>query len=280
MSDEERMKMMKSRAIEAGNRMAATYDQVGPRFFAYLGRRLVELAEIPVGTTVLDVACGRGAVLFPAAERVGPQGRVIGIDVVDGMVTETNAEIQRRGLTNTEARVMNAEALNFPDDSFDVVTCGFAIFFFPTVAETLAGFRRVLKPGGMLAVSTWGRDDERWKWMGELYDAYRQPTMPWTAPTVNRFNNEPGLREIMSEAEFEQVRVIGEDPEFAYADEETWLAVQWSHGNRFRLEMMPPDVLEKFKAEAFEKIQVNQGPNGFHHLLPTLFTLAMKPKTV
>ena len=57
------------------DRVAATYGRVGPRFFAHFGRRLVELAQIPAGADVLDVATGRGAILYPAAGRVGPRGR-------------------------------------------------------------------------------------------------------------------------------------------------------------------------------------------------------------
>jgi SAM-dependent methyltransferase len=48
------------------------------------------------------------------------------------------------------------------------VFCGFALFFLPYLAPTLAEFRRALKPRGRLAVTTWGRDDERWAWLGEL----------------------------------------------------------------------------------------------------------------
>jgi hypothetical protein len=54
------------------SQVAVTYDRVGPRFFSHFGRRLVALAQIPGGAHVLDVATGRGAVLFPAAECVGP----------------------------------------------------------------------------------------------------------------------------------------------------------------------------------------------------------------
>jgi ubiquinone/menaquinone biosynthesis C-methylase UbiE len=57
------------------NRSAPTFDQVGPRVFADLGRQLVEFAQIDPGTEVLDIACGRGAILFPAARQVGASGR-------------------------------------------------------------------------------------------------------------------------------------------------------------------------------------------------------------
>lgn len=62
------------------DRASGTFDQVGPRFFSYFGRRLVEIAQIPSGSRVLDVATGRGALLFPAADSVGPHGQVTGID--------------------------------------------------------------------------------------------------------------------------------------------------------------------------------------------------------
>jgi ubiquinone/menaquinone biosynthesis C-methylase UbiE len=59
---------------------ASTYDCIGPRYFSHFGQRLVDLAQIVPGTKVLDVATGRGAVLFPASTRVGSRGHVIGID--------------------------------------------------------------------------------------------------------------------------------------------------------------------------------------------------------
>jgi hypothetical protein len=156
------------------------------------------------------------------------------------------------------------------------VCCGFVIFFLPHLADSLAGFQRVLKPGGLLAVSTWGRDDERWKWMGEVFDAYLPPDAPKSPSGPSRFNNAAGMEAIMGEGGFEQIEVIEEDHEFVYANEEAWWAVQWSHGRRWLLEMLPPDALAKLKDEAFEKIQVNREADGFHQLMPTLFTLARK----
>ena len=111
-------------------RSASSYERI--RYFPIFGQWLVETAQIPKGSQVLDVACGRGAVLFPAAQRVGPNGNVIGIDLAEGMARETNMEIQRRGLKQAEARRMDAEHLIFPDSSFDFVLCGFSLQFFPT----------------------------------------------------------------------------------------------------------------------------------------------------
>jgi O-methyltransferase/aklanonic acid methyltransferase len=61
------------------SRAASAYDRVGPQFFTHFGRRFVDLAEITPGARVLDIASGRGAILFPAAEQVGTDGSVIGI---------------------------------------------------------------------------------------------------------------------------------------------------------------------------------------------------------
>src|SRR5687767_12336015 len=124
--------MMESNAVNKKDilqgvftRSASSYERI--RYFHIFGRWLVETAQIPEGARVLDVACGRGAALFPAAERVGPGGQVIGIDLADGMARETGMEIQRRGLDQAQARQMDAEHLTFPDSTFDFVLCGFAL---------------------------------------------------------------------------------------------------------------------------------------------------------
>src|SRR5687768_9715614 len=151
-------------------RSASSYEHI--RYFPIFGEWLVETAQIPKGARVLDVACGRGAVLFPAAQSVGPNGHVTGIDLAEGMARETQVEIQRRGLNQAEARQMDAENLTFPDSSFDFVLSGFSLQFFPHLDRALSEFRRALKPDGHIAVTTWGADDERWDWFEDLRKAH------------------------------------------------------------------------------------------------------------
>ena len=140
------------------DRAAATYDRVGPQFFTHFGKRLVDSARLVPGQEVLDVATGRGAVLFAAVERVGPSGRVRGIDFSADMVRETMVDIRTAGWQHVTMQQMDAEQLDFEAASFDAVLCGFALWFFPHPYRALDQFFRVLRPGGRVGLTTWTED--------------------------------------------------------------------------------------------------------------------------
>lgn len=76
------------------DRAAASYERVGPSFFSYFGRRVVEMVGMSEGSRVLDVACGAGAVLLAAIGRVGPSGIVVGVDRAGAMVDRPRGEIR------------------------------------------------------------------------------------------------------------------------------------------------------------------------------------------
>ncbi len=258
-------------------RAAATYDTIGPQFFAAFGRRLVELADIPISARVLDVATGRGALLFPAAEHVGASGYVNGIDLAEPMVQATNDEIKRRGIANADVRVMDAEQIQFADETFDVVTCGFALFFLPQVQRGLREIRRVLKSGGRVALSTWGDDDKRWAWHYELLKKYLPPRPePQDTKSSRRFDTPDKMIAHVSEVGFRDARVIGETAAFVYANADTWWQTQWSHGSRSVLEMLSPDALAHFKHDVFAEFAARQLPNGLPRRMSVLFTMATK----
>ncbi len=271
------------------SQVAGTYDRVGPRFFSHYGRRLVALAQIPSGAHVLDVATGRGAVLFPAAACVGPRGRVVGIDLAEAMVSETAQELTSLGVPNAEVRHMDAEDLQFPDAVFDCVLCGFAIFFFAQPYRTLSEFRRVLKPGGRLGVTTFDESfDAQWTWYDELVDAYLPPQPEVNQPTRSpsppqpEFDKPEGLEALMTATGFTHIQVTSEAREFVYVDEEEFWSTLWSHGTRTRLEKLEKvrgaEGLLRFKADVFERLQVLKQTDGIHQLFPVLFTLATKPR--
>lgn len=261
------------------NRSASTYDRVGPRFFSYFGKRLVELAPLDEGATVLDLAAGRGAVLFPAAEKVGSTGSVTGIDLAEGMVRETQAEIEARQLTNTAILRMDAEQLVFPDAHFDAVLCGFALFFFPQLSQALAEIRRVLKPGGVLVCSTFSdRDDQRWKWLETLpRPRNRGNSTPSSTETRPRFDTPEGMQQILSQGGFESIQTYTQEVDLPYDSEDDWWATIWSHGWRETLEKFEPDELEQFRQVAYTHLQAMKEPDGIHSVTSVLITIAQKP---
>ncbi len=157
--------MDKKNAIEnIFNRAAPTYNAVGPKFFSYFGEKLVKGACLVKGAKALDVAMGRGAVLFAVADAVGSDGQVTGIDISSSMVEETKKELLKRSLKNVSLARMDAENLEFPDKSFDNVLCGFGIFFCPDYCRALQEMHRVLKPNGGFAISTWAKSEDRRNW--------------------------------------------------------------------------------------------------------------------
>jgi ubiquinone/menaquinone biosynthesis C-methylase UbiE len=266
----------KQQIADGFSRAAATYDQIGPPIFTSFGQRLVELAHLPEGAHVLDVAAGRGAILFPAAERVGASGNVVGIDLAERMVKETRKEIHKRQITHASMYCMDAEQLPFSAASFDVVCCGFALFFLPHPERALQEWLRVLKPGGRIAVSTWGKTDERWSWYGDLLKSY---PLNWQAAPWFKFqalNNADALHTALSQAGFTQISISEEVREFVYANEEEWWAAQWSHGMRHLLETLSPPILERFKSDAFQKLYTIKQLDGFPMLGRVLFTLGLK----
>ncbi len=269
------------------SRAASTYDHIGPRFFSYFGPRLISHAQIQPGSQLLDIATGRGAVLFPAAAAVGPTGKVHGIDISAAMIEATRQEIAQRGLSHVTVQPMDAETLQFPDESFDVVCCGFAIFFFPQLEKALAEIRRVLRPGGKFVTSTWGPKDERWEWHSELFRTW----LPRPEPAEEKeeadsttvkpvFDTPEGMTAIVTRAGFVQPQVMLDQRDFLYADEETWWQTQWSHGARRGVEAIQrhrgDEGLQQFKATAFEKLQPLRQPDGFHQVYAALYTLALK----
>lgn len=261
---------------EVFDRTAPTYDQLGPRFFSYFGRNLVQAANIKPGCSVLDVATGRGALLFPAAAAVGPSGSVVGIDLSPEMVKCTQVQVQQSSLKNVSIKCMDAEDLKFPGNSFDYVLCGFSLFFFPALGKALEEFRRVLRPGGQLAVSIWGQGDIRWSWIGQVYEKFKPFFISDPNITPTHFHEASNLRAKLRQAGFENAGTISDVAEFVYSNPDEWWNVQWSHVCRALFESIHPDKLDEFKHDIYQHLAAMQEPDGIHQQFSAIYALARK----
>lgn len=125
------------------------YDSSDLAFRRALG--LVELVPLQKGQSILDIATGTGIVAIAAAEIVGDEGNVIGVDIADVLLDQARQKIEVAGLKNIELIEADAEYLDFAENSFDAIFCSSAIVLFNDIPAVLRNWYRFLKPGGFVA---------------------------------------------------------------------------------------------------------------------------------
>jgi ubiquinone/menaquinone biosynthesis C-methylase UbiE len=121
-----------------------------PALFQQWTDRVAEAADIRSGERVLDVACGTGVLTRAVAERVGPDGTVVGLDLNEGMLA-----VAGRKAPQIEWKHGRAEAPPFDRNSFDAVVSQFGLMFFEDRPTALREMMGVLRPGGRLALAVW-----------------------------------------------------------------------------------------------------------------------------
>ncbi len=129
-------------------------------------------AGIQAGMTVLDLGSGAGNDAFIAAREVGPEGRVIGVDMTEAMIEKANVNKQKIGADNVEFRFGDIEQLPVEDASIDVILSNCVLNLVPDKAKAFSEMYRVLKPGGSFSVSdivVEGTMPEALKTVAELY---------------------------------------------------------------------------------------------------------------
>ena len=243
------------------DRAAPTYDRVGEAYHAHFARRLVDLADVPPGADVIDVACGRGAVLLAVADTAGS---VTGVDVSPAMIELAGADLRAAGLDAFDLRVMDAEQLQFPDASFDVLTAAFMLFFLPDPEQAAAEFRRLLRPGGQIAVSTWADEDPRWAWEDDLLPATATATGTPRRRAVQRpFDRAEDVTELLAGAGFRQLRAYREETEIHFATEQQWWEWHWSFSLRGLLEQLDRAEVDAIRDASFERMVGLRTPAGY-----------------
>jgi ubiquinone/menaquinone biosynthesis C-methylase UbiE len=143
---------------------------------------LVTLLAPRDGEWILDLGTGPGEPAATVARRVGPSGRVMGVDLSEKMIELATQTARRENLVNVEYRTMDCSALDLPSESYDAVLSnfGFQIFTDPEGAAKEA--RRVLKPGGRIAVSVWSTGDKT-----PFLDAIVAPMLEHAEPDENGY---------------------------------------------------------------------------------------------
>jgi ubiquinone/menaquinone biosynthesis C-methylase UbiE len=210
------------------DRAAAHYERCWARQLRPAQDRLLEMAALQPGERALDLACGTGLVTFPAAEAVGPEGRVVATDISDVMVDHVRSEAAGRGLAHLEVERADAATLPLDDASFDAVLCALGLMYVPDPRAVLDGARRVLRPGGRFVAAVWG-ERKRCGW-ADIFPIVDARVSTEVCPLFFQLGTGGTLEAQMEAAGFRDVAVERFDELLEYGSEEEALGAAFLGG--------------------------------------------------
>jgi ubiquinone/menaquinone biosynthesis C-methylase UbiE len=265
------------RAAFTYNAAADCFDASPLSFWDYFGRRTIELASLPIASRVLDVCCGTGASALPAAEAVGPTGKVIGLDLADQLLELARTKAVQRNLGNIEFELGDMLSMRFPAASFDAVVCVFGIFFVPDMAKAVSELWSRVRPGGKLAVTTWASNfckpasDAFWRSLKNIRPDLYKGFNPW-----DRIDSPASLRGVFDQAGIASPTITREDRLQPINSGEDWWTIVLGTGYRGTVEQLDLAERQKVKEanlafirdERISAIETN-----------VLYAIATKPQT-
>jgi ubiquinone/menaquinone biosynthesis C-methylase UbiE len=241
-----------ARVIRTYTRAADTFDDLP--FWHHFGQRTVDLLALAPGARVLDLCCGSGASALPAAEAVGPQGSVLGVDLTPALVAIARANAGRRGLTQARFEVADVTALHFDRDSFDAVVSVFGIFFLDDVPAMLRRAWSWLAPGGQLATTVWGEvvlsPGESYFW--EAVSA-EDPTLDHISPAAT-LATPAALTRVHVEAGLPAPRIARETWRMPLASPDAFWPVIMGTSNRGVFEALPDEARARVKSRVLARL--------------------------
>ena len=220
--------------------------QAGPQWVAQvarmdaliepLGSAAQERAKVAKGERVLDVGCGTGQTTLQLAQRVGPSGSVLGVDISTPMLELARERVKKAGLTNVRFENADAQTHSLPAGAFDLCFSRFGVMFFLDPVAAFANLARALRPGGRLAFVCWQPALQN-PWVREPMLAVAKsmtlpPPPPPDAPGPFAFGDAARTRGILERAGFSDVALEGMTAELS-------LGANAEDATRFVIEIGP-----------------------------------------
>jgi SAM-dependent methyltransferase len=238
------------------------------RIFAGVTEAALAAAAPKFGESVLDIGCGTGTTLLRLAAAVGPDGRVLGIDISEQQLALARQRIAAAGATRAQVVLDDAAAHDFPPAGFDLAFTRFGVMFFADPIAAFGNLRRAMKPDGRLTLAVFRPGPEN-PWATASVAAIRHLVTPPAPPGPG----EPGqfswgdparVRRILGGAGFREVALTPLDlPITLGADAAEAAELAMFIGQGARLLHGLPDTTRDAARAAFEAFfKPHEGPGG------------------
>jgi ubiquinone/menaquinone biosynthesis C-methylase UbiE len=267
---------MKDLMIKNFNDAASLYDETPPHIFQYFGKQLVSRTDIKPGSKILDLACGKGAVSLNIVQKQ-PTVDLSAIDLSDKMLNGLVKSIEKLKLKNIQLKKMDAEHLEFDNDQFDYIFCGFGVFLFSNILEVFNEIYRVLKKDGIFAFSTFAQFEDYDQILYELFTQYFDDDDGPKEPNEIEFHKEEEIRNFLTLHPFKNIMIFSEKKQFLYKNFDEWWLKQWSHGMREAfIFLQQKKRIDSFRQEAYKLLEPAKTAEGYRLNIEVYYNYAQK----
>lgn len=264
--------------------LADGYDRAALRFFPFAADRLaVRLVPRP-GEKILDVATGTGAVAIALGQRLttggpggGPGGgRVMAVDISERMLDHAYANVRRMALHNVDLHAMDATALEFRSGYFDAVACSFGLCFMQDMVVALREWRRVLRPGGRIALTGFAAGA-----FAPLAEGYCQALRDNGGAELRpadfawqRLATAEAFTTVLTAAGFDGIECATEQLGYHLQAPQDWWEIVWNSDFRAPLTALDADTLEQVRAQHLARVEAAFTEGRLWLEVPVLFVSA------
>jgi len=258
------------------DQIAEGYDNPSQRFFHFAADYMLNLAQPAPGNRVLDIATGTGMAAIAAARLIQPGGRVQAIDIAEQMLHKAQRNVAKHALANIDLHVMDAEELEFRSNDFDLISCAFGLFFFRDVQQAVRDWQRVLKPGGRVIFSTFGKTafQPMAQWFREALEACGAdfPREAW-----QRFSEEAECQALLAQAGYDNIRISRKQLGYHLASENDWWEIINNSAMRGLLNLLDDTQQDSLRAEHLQRVAGLKSNDGIWLDVEVIFSEGSKP---
>jgi SAM-dependent methyltransferase len=225
----------------------AHFDAAPLGFWSRAGEGTVARLGLHPGAAVLDLCCGTGASAVPAARAVGPMGSVLGVDISKPLLDIARSKAQSERLAHVRFIEADMTELAFPEESFDAILVVFGIFFAPDMVAQVRALARMLRPGGVVAVTTWGACMFEPLYSVFLESVRAERAWPAEYRPWDRLTTPEEVYELMSSAGLSNATVELEASVETITTPEDWWNIVLGTGLRWFTDQLEPETAERVR---------------------------------